>query len=104
MKKINLKGVPLIFIYSTIKDQLVFQKSLRVDERTIMVFIYRKFKEKNSFFKLLSFNFVGVAHAEELQYLFPIGKWLFLSAVPTENDLKIRDLMTQMWVNFASYG
>lgn len=49
-------------------------------------------------------NYYGVSHAEELQFLFPIGKWLFISAVPTEEDLKIRDILVKMWVNFAKTG
>lgn len=46
----------------------------------------------------------GVSHAEELQFLFPIAQWLFVSAVPTKEDLKIRDTLTEMWTNFANFG
>jgi carboxylesterase type B len=49
-------------------------------------------------------NYYGVSHAEELQYLFPIGKELFVSAVPTAEDLEVRRLLTKMWVNFAKTG
>lgn len=50
------------------------------------------------------FLITGVCHAEELQYLFPISQGLFVSAVPTENCVKIRKAITKMWVNFAYYG
>nr|AID61344.1 esterase [Calliphora stygia] len=45
--------------------------------------------------------FYGACHAEELQYLFPIARELFVSASPTKNDLKVREIMLSLWVNFA---
>jgi hypothetical protein len=52
---------------------------------------------------LFLFCRTGVSHAEELQYLFPM-KELFVSALPTSEDLEIRRLLTTMWVNFAKTG
>ncbi|XP_058058216.1 venom carboxylesterase-6-like [Anopheles bellator] len=49
-------------------------------------------------------NYYGVCHAEELQYIFPIAKDLFVTAVPTEAELKIRRIITRLWVNFARTG
>lgn len=49
-------------------------------------------------------EFYGACHAEELQYLFPIGQELFVSAVPTRQDLQLRELMLRLWVNFARTG
>ncbi|GAB0091519.1 Carboxylic ester hydrolase [Sergentomyia squamirostris] len=49
-------------------------------------------------------KYYGVCHAEELQYLFPVGKELFVSAIPTKNDIKMRKLITKLWVNFARTG
>ncbi|KAH8349357.1 hypothetical protein KR067_000304 [Drosophila pandora] len=49
-------------------------------------------------------EFYGACHAEELQYLFPIGRELFVSAVPTKQDLELRELMLQLWVSFATTG
>lgn len=46
----------------------------------------------------------GACHAEELQYLFPIGKELFISAAPTKADTEIRKALTELWVNFAKTG
>ncbi|XP_023303516.2 venom carboxylesterase-6 [Lucilia cuprina] len=45
--------------------------------------------------------FYGACHAEELQYLFPIARELFVSATPSKNDLKVREIMLSLWVNFA---
>ncbi|EDW53214.1 venom carboxylesterase-6 [Drosophila sechellia] len=49
-------------------------------------------------------EFYGACHAEELQYLFPIGRELFVSAVPTQKDLELRELMLHLWVSFARTG
>ncbi|XP_053670190.1 juvenile hormone esterase [Anopheles nili] len=49
-------------------------------------------------------NYYGVCHAEELQYLFPIAKDLFHSAVPTDEEHKVRRIITKLWVNFARTG
>ncbi|XP_030378452.1 venom carboxylesterase-6 isoform X2 [Scaptodrosophila lebanonensis] len=49
-------------------------------------------------------DYYGACHAEELQYLFPIGRELFVSAVPTQQDLELRQLMLNMWINFARTG
>ncbi|XP_055911613.1 venom carboxylesterase-6 [Eupeodes corollae] len=46
-------------------------------------------------------DYYGVCHAEELQYLFPIGKELFVTSSPTNEDLQIREALQTMWVNFA---
>lgn len=49
-------------------------------------------------------TYYGVCHAEELQFLFPLGKELFVSAAPTKEDTEIRRAMTKMWVDFAKTG
>jgi len=49
-------------------------------------------------------NSYGVCHADELQYLFPIGGLLFPTATPSEEDLKVVDVMTTLWFNFAKSG
>uniref|UniRef100_A0A182NR34 Carboxylic ester hydrolase n=1 Tax=Anopheles dirus TaxID=7168 RepID=A0A182NR34_9DIPT len=49
-------------------------------------------------------NYYGVCHAEELQYLFPIAKDLFLTAIPTEEELEVRRIITKLWVDFARTG
>ena len=42
---------------------------------------------------------LGVAHAEELQYLWGASPKSF-----NDNEAEIRDLMTTTWANFAKYG
>lgn len=49
-------------------------------------------------------HFYGVCHAEELQYLFPVGKGLFVTAVPSWRDHQIREAMVEMWIHFARTG
>lgn len=49
-------------------------------------------------------NYYGVCHAEELQFLFPIAKDLFVTAVPTPEELQVRKVITKLWVNFARFG
>lgn len=45
-----------------------------------------------------------MSHAEELQYLFPIAKSLFYTSLPSKEDDEIRETITKLWVNFATYG
>lgn len=46
----------------------------------------------------------GVSHADELQYLFPVGEQLFKDTELSNEDHKIIDIMTQLWYNFANSG
>lgn len=46
----------------------------------------------------------GVSHADDLQYLFPVGDQLFKDVPLTEQDLKMVDILTTLWVNFAATG
>lgn len=49
-------------------------------------------------------NYIGVSHAEELQYLFPIRSGLFTNALPTKEDETMRRTITKLWVDFATTG
>ncbi|XP_062554663.1 carboxylic ester hydrolase [Armigeres subalbatus] len=49
-------------------------------------------------------KYYGVCHAEELQFLFPIAKDLFVTAIPTPEELQVRKVITKLWVNFARSG
>lgn len=49
-------------------------------------------------------KYYGVCHAEELQFLFPISAGLFVSAIPTEEDLEMRRSITKIWTDFARTG
>lgn len=46
----------------------------------------------------------GVSHADELQYLFPVGEQLFTDTPLSKEDHKIVDVLTGLWVNFARSG
>ncbi|CAK9831367.1 Venom carboxylesterase-6 [Anthophora retusa] len=49
-------------------------------------------------------NDYGVSHADELQYLFPVGEQLFKHIPLSKDDLKMIDVITSLWYNFASTG
>ncbi|KAL6437222.1 hypothetical protein ACFW04_005044 [Cataglyphis niger] len=46
----------------------------------------------------------GVSHADELQYLFPVGEQLFKDTELSKEDHKIINIMTELWYNFANSG
>ena len=46
----------------------------------------------------------GVSHADELQYLFPVGEQLFKDTPLSKEDNRIIDIMTALWYNFAKTG
>ncbi|XP_030569634.1 venom carboxylesterase-6 [Drosophila novamexicana] len=85
---------------------------LRLDEQQqalpaptyVYLFDHKGAASFSEIFKGAHNEFYGACHAEELQYLFPIGQQLFVSAVPTRQDLELRDLMLRLWVNFARTG
>ncbi|XP_043262699.1 venom carboxylesterase-6-like [Colletes gigas] len=49
-------------------------------------------------------NNYGVSHADELQYLFPVGEQLFKDIPLSEKDQEMVDVITSMWFNFANSG
>nr|QCC89025.1 carboxylesterase 10 [Meteorus pulchricornis] len=46
----------------------------------------------------------GVSHADELQYLFPVGEQLFKDIALSREDNQIIDIITELWFNFAKTG
>lgn len=46
----------------------------------------------------------GVSHADELQYLFPVGEQLFKNIPLSDEDVKVIDILTKLWYNFAKTG
>jgi carboxylesterase type B len=80
------------------------------DERRAATYVYLfSHKGAASFsevFKAGSEAYYGTAHAEELQYLFPIRKDLpyFFASIPTRQDRRISAILTKLWVNFAYSG
>ncbi|CAH1730140.1 unnamed protein product [Chironomus riparius] len=72
----------------------------------VYLFTHKGASSFTEIFKAGSENYYGTAHAEELQYLFPIRKDLhyFFSSIPTEQDKRISKILTKLWVNFAYFG
>lgn len=46
----------------------------------------------------------GVSHADELQYLFPVGEQLFPDVPLSPEDQRMIDVLTSLWCNFAKFG
>lgn len=46
----------------------------------------------------------GVAHMDEVLYLFPIRKLLFPTTLPTKDEDEVRKAMVNMWTDFARTG
>lgn len=46
----------------------------------------------------------GMAHGDEMFFLFPMREHHFPSAMPTEEEENIRKSMVEMWVNFIQTG
>lgn len=72
----------------------------------VYYFTHKGASSFSELFKAGSETYYGSAHAEELQYLFPIRKDLpyFFSSIPTEDDNKLKKIITKLWVNFAYTG
>ncbi|KAL0099083.1 hypothetical protein PUN28_020261 [Cardiocondyla obscurior] len=46
----------------------------------------------------------GVSHADDLQYLFPVGEQLFPNVPLSEQDEDMITVLTSLWYNFANSG
>ncbi|XP_029664942.1 venom carboxylesterase-6-like [Formica exsecta] len=66
-------------------------------------FAYRGSASFSSIFGDSEKNY-GVSHADELQYLFPVGEQLFKDTELSKEDHKIINIMTELWYNFANSG
>ncbi|XP_049311515.1 juvenile hormone esterase-like [Bactrocera dorsalis] len=87
-----------------IKQRVEAQNSNRLPPFYVYLFEHRSPASFSELFGADPEDFFGVCHAEELQYLFPLGLSLFVSSSPTENDIVLREAILKMWVNFASEG
>ncbi|KMQ87359.1 venom carboxylesterase-6 [Lasius niger] len=66
-------------------------------------FAYRGSASFSSIFGDTERNY-GVSHADELQYLFPVGEQLFKDTELSKEDHEIINIMTELWYNFADSG
>nr|AME15818.1 carboxylesterase [Bactrocera dorsalis] len=87
-----------------IKQRVEAQNSKQLPPFYVYLFEHRSPASFSELFGADPEDFFGVCHAEELQYLFPLGLSLFVSSSPTENDIVLREAILKMWVNFASEG
>lgn len=51
-------------------------------------------------------KYYGTSHLDDLLYLFPIRNAFphFYNSIPTDEDERLRKIMTSLWVNFAKTG
>lgn len=86
-----------------LRNRLANQKK---DNTFVYLFTHKGSASFTEIFKGGPENHYGTAHAEELQYLFPIRKDLsyFFNSIPTEDDKKVSKIITKMWVNFAYHA
>ncbi|KAL7015755.1 hypothetical protein ACKWTF_016653 [Chironomus riparius] len=51
-------------------------------------------------------KYYGTSHLDDLLYLFPMRDSFphFYNSIPTEDDVKLRKIMTKLWVDFATTG
>ncbi|XP_043683852.1 venom carboxylesterase-6-like [Vespula pensylvanica] len=69
-------------------------------------YYYFSYKGSASFSKIFGDDSMdyGVTHADDLQYLFPVGEQLFPDVPLSKEDHKMIDIMTLLWFNFAKSG
>lgn len=91
---------------SAMYDYLRFRFANEHANTFVYLFTHKGATSFSEIFKAGSETYYGTAHAEELQYLFPIRKYLpyFFNSIPTEDDKKLRKLLSKLWVNFAYTG
>ncbi|XP_054728696.1 venom carboxylesterase-6-like [Anastrepha obliqua] len=97
-------GMFVVGVDEYIHQRVEAQNSLDLPPFYVYIFEHRAPASLTELFEGGSEDFYGVCHAEELQYLFPVGLQWFVSATPTEDDVKLREAILQMWVNFATEG
>lgn len=69
-------------------------------------YYYFAYRGSSSFSKIFGDEIkdYGVSHADELQYLFPVGEQLFQDTPFSKEDHRVADIMTTLWTNFAKTG
>ncbi|KAG5668733.1 hypothetical protein PVAND_016660 [Polypedilum vanderplanki] len=76
------------------------------DNTFVYLFTHKGAASYSELFKGGREKFYGTCHADDLIYLFPMQKYnlALANSKPTEEDKKLIQIMTKMWVNFASTG
>ncbi|XP_011149322.1 venom carboxylesterase-6-like [Harpegnathos saltator] len=83
--------------YTSIRDYLKTQSSP-------VYLYYFAYRGSVSFSRIFgdSTKDYGVSHADDLQYLFPVGEQLFQDTPLSTDDQRMIDVMTSLWFNFAN--
>ncbi|KAJ6649230.1 Juvenile hormone esterase, partial [Pseudolycoriella hygida] len=76
----------------------------RLERNHESTFVYLYTQKGTSSFSVVATEFFGTSHADELISLFPLRKNAFYSAIPSEQELELNRLMSEMWTNFARTG
>ncbi|XP_032678420.1 venom carboxylesterase-6-like isoform X2 [Odontomachus brunneus] len=85
--------------YTSVQDYLHTQSS----PTYFYYFAYRGSASFSSLFGDPTKDY-GVSHADDLQYLFPVGEQLFQDTPLSKEDHRMIDVMTSLWFNFANSG
>lgn len=77
-----------------------------VNQTSPVFYYYFAYKGSVSFSSIFgdSVKDYGVTHADDLQYLFPVGEQLFPNVILSKKDNEMIDIMTYLWYNFANSG
>lgn len=88
-----------------ISSQICVKYHLKTIE-TPVYYYYFAYRGTSSFSTIAADvdNDCGVAHSDELQYLFPVSDLLFPNATMTKEDYRISEFMTKLLINFAKSG
>lgn len=94
------------WFFSSMNDYLKIRFSQKSAPTYVYLFSHKGSCSFTEIFKGGAESYYGTAHAEELQYLFPIRKDLpyFFNSIPTDEDKMITKLLTKLWINFAYTG
>ncbi|XP_046587080.1 juvenile hormone esterase-like isoform X2 [Neodiprion lecontei] len=87
-------------------SSLLYQHAVAVNPQYFYAFRYRG-TWSNTYLYSNPLTDYGVAHADDLGYIFPHVDYniiLALNKTPNEKDLQMREVMVQLWTSFANHG
>ncbi|XP_046608334.1 esterase E4-like isoform X1 [Neodiprion virginianus] len=87
-------------------SSLLYQHAVAVNPQYLYAFRYRG-TWSNTYAYGNTLTDYGVAHADDISYIFPhvdYNMMLALNKTPNEKDLQMREIMVQLWTSFANHG
>ncbi|XP_046414131.1 esterase E4-like isoform X1 [Neodiprion fabricii] len=87
-------------------SSLLYQHAVAVNPQYFYAFRYRG-TWSNTYVYGNTLTDYGVAHADDLGYIFPhidYNMMLALNKTPNEKDLQMREIIVQLWTSFANHG